>query len=142
MKKLIFGIYLAIFSTQLSAQEPVKKEKSPEEIATRRVEHLRTALELNSVQVETIKAALVTKLAKIKVLHEQHKGDKEAMKKAVEPVENEFIEVMKKTLTETQYTQWKELRQDKHPRSGKHRNHPAKAKKSNDVEPKSPTESK
>ena len=112
-------VFLGLSAT---AQEQAKKELTAEEIATKRVEHLKTELELNTAQVETIKAAMVSKLSQAKVLREQHKGDREAMKKAMEPIRNKFVNVLKRTLTDTQYAKWKEM---DHGRKHHHRKHDA-----------------
>jgi len=126
MKKLILGAWIAVLGFGATAQEQERKQKTPEEMATWRVERLKTELDLNAAQEETVKTAMVTKMNKAKEVREKHSGDKEAMKTAMEPIRAEFKTTMKTTLTEAQFEKWTEMHKkrthhSKHKKGAKHR---------------------
>jgi hypothetical protein len=128
MKKLILGAWIAVLGFGATAQEQERKQKTPEEMATWRVERLKAELDLNAAQEETIKMALLAQMTKAKEVREEHSGDKEAMKKAMEPIRAEFQSTMKTTLTDAQYAKWAEMHkkreeQAKHRKGAKHRMH-------------------
>ena len=127
MKKLILGAWMAVMAFSINAQEQERSKKSPEEIAKMRVERMKTSLDLNTEQETTITNALLTKMSKSKTIREENSGDREAMKTAMKPVKREFHQTMKNTLSEEQYTKWKEMHSSKrshkkgHAKRGEHK---------------------
>ena len=109
MKKLILAAWITVIGFGVTAQEQVKQQKTPEELATKRVSRLKTELVLSASQEEVIKAALVTKMTKAKEVREKYAGDQEALKNAMEPIRTDFQNTMKTNLTEEQYAKWKEM---------------------------------
>lgn len=118
MKNVVFVFWISLFGMSAFAQDQV--QKTPEERASKRMEKLKSSLELNSDQEVVIKDALITKMTKAKAAREKHSESKEGMKKEMHVIHSEFREVMKKTLTDSQYEKWKEMRKThKH----HHKNH-------------------
>jgi hypothetical protein len=135
MRKLILGVWIALFAFCANAQEQERTQKTPEEMATWRVERLKSKLALNATQEEAVKTAMVTKITKAKEVREKHAGDKMAMKTAMEPIKTEFQNTMKSTLTQEQFTKWTEMREKraehvKHKKAAKqHMHHKEKHQK-------------
>ena len=109
MKKVILGAWMAVLTFGAAAQEQERTQKTPEEMATMRVERLKTKLDLNAQQEETIKTAMVVQINEAKVVRDKHAGDRAAMKKEMEPIKAAFQSTMKTTLTEEQFAKWTEM---------------------------------
>ena len=113
MKKLILGALIAVFVFGAHAQDQERTQKTPEEIATFRVEQLKKKIALSETQVASVKTAMVSSITKTREVREKFAGDREAMKNAMQPIRTEFQNSMKATLTQEQFQQWTEIRKKK-----------------------------
>ncbi len=112
MKKLIFSIAAAVFAVSSFAQTSPKTEKTPEEMASKRAEKLKTELSLSDDQKAKVQAALLERITKVKEIKAKYPNDKKAANKEIKPVLLKFRENMKSTLTAEQYTKWEESKKN------------------------------
>lgn len=133
MKKLILGAWIAVLGFSATAQEKERVQKTPEEMASFRVEKLKESLGLDAKQQSTIQAAMVSKMTQVRQVKEKHAGNRETMKTEMQPIYEQFNTTMKATLSQEQYIKWLEMRNEKvakgkHHKKGHHK-HGAKGEK-------------
>ncbi len=118
MKKLVMGALMSIFALSTFAQTQERVQKSPEELAALRAERLKTSLELTDDQTKKVESALLLKMTKSKEVRAKYPEDKEAAKKEMLPIHQQFKASMKEILTEEQFVKWQEMKK-KHHKKGK-----------------------
>lgn len=101
-------------------QENKKKErknKSPEEKAEMRAAHLKESLGLTDEQTAKVELALLTKMTKSMEIRAKYPENKDAAKKELKPIHEQFEASMKEILTPEQFAKWKEMKKS-HPKKG------------------------
>jgi periplasmic protein CpxP/Spy len=119
MKRIMIGVLMSVMAMSTYAQKQERVHKSPEEIAAKRAEHMKSELGLSDEQTKKVEAAWLVKMTKSKDLRTTHADNKETLKKEMRPVHQAFRTSMKEILTKEQFAKWQENkkkeRKDKSP---------------------------
>jgi hypothetical protein len=110
MKKLLVGALMSIMALSTFAQTTEREHKSPQEKAALRAEKMKTQLGLTDEQTKKVETAILVKMTKAKEIRTKHAEDKEAIRKEMLPVNEQFKATMKEILTAEQYAQWQEMK--------------------------------
>ncbi len=124
MKKVVLALLLMVGAVTFAQQGERKPKLSPEEMADKRVEKLKSELQLNENQVAQLRDLTKKQMETRKVFQEERKAKKEAaqrdrkelMQQAKQRMDEERKandEAMKKILTEEQYKKWVSIREEK-----------------------------
>lgn len=119
MKKIIFSLAAILLAAGVYAKDSTRVKKSPEEIANKRADKLKTELSLSDDQRSRVYGALLDAITKKQAIKEKYKGsgDKKAMKTEMKSVHANLDASMKSILTTEQYNKWtdmKEKQKEKH----------------------------
>jgi protein CpxP len=132
MKKIIFSLAAILLAAGVYAKDSTKVKKSPEEMAGKRADKLKTELSLSDDQRSKVYAALLETISKKQAIRERYKGssDKKAMKAEMRSVHEGFDTSMKSILTSEQYTKWAEIKEkQKEKHKEKHKERKGKSQK-------------
>lgn len=113
MKKSILIIATAMFALVGFAQTSTKTTKTPEEIATKRSEKLKTDLGLSDDQKTKVHTAIVETVTKVREIKAKYPNDKKAAAKEIKVVRENYKTTMKGILTAEQFTKWEASKKDK-----------------------------
>ncbi len=103
MKKSILILATALFAVVSFAQTT---KKTPEEIATKRSEKLKTELGLSDDQKTKVHTAIVETVTKVREIKAKYPNDKKAAAKEIKVVRENYKTTMKGILTADQFTKW------------------------------------
>ena len=111
MKRIIFSVVSACIAMGAMAQETATKvQKSPEEVANRQADRLKTSLSLTDEQRTQVYNAALTRITKVREIRAKYPNDKKAANKEIKPVLETFNNSMASILTADQLTKWKEMK--------------------------------
>ncbi len=120
MKKLMLTIVAAVFAVGSFAQDAPKTPKTPEEVANKRADKLKTELALTDDQRAKVYAAELDRITKVRAIRAKYPTDKKAARKEIKPVNDAFQTTLKGILTAEQITKWEALKaKAKEKRKGK-----------------------
>jgi protein CpxP len=119
MKKFILSLAAVVIAAGAYAHDSAKVKKSPEQIAGKKADKLKTELALSDEQRTQVYAVVLDKVNKTRTVKEKYKDnkDKRAMRAEMKTVQADFDSSMKGILTAEQYTKWqgiKEKQKEKH----------------------------
>lgn len=124
MKKIILGLAAVAMAVGSYATDSAKAKKSPEQMANKRADKLKTELTLSDEQRGRVYTAVLEKINKTRAIKEKYKGTKEkqAMHTEMKAVHDNFEASMKSILSAEQFTKWQDLKakqKEKHKGKGK-----------------------
>lgn len=114
MKRIMIGVLMSVMAMSTYAQTQERVQKSPEELAALRAERLKISLELTDDQTKKVESALLLKMTKSKEIRAKYPEDRDAAKKEMRPIQQQFKATMKEILTEEQYLKWQEMKKKHH----------------------------
>jgi protein CpxP len=115
MKKIILSLVAVMMAAGAYAHDTSKVKRSPEEMANRKADKLKTELGLNDDQRGKVYSVFLDKINKSEAIRAKYKDskDKKAMKAEMKTVEGGLETSLKGILTPEQYTKWQTLREEK-----------------------------
>jgi periplasmic protein CpxP/Spy len=114
MKKLMLGLAALVMAVGVYAKDSTKMKKSPEEMANKKADKLKTELNLSNEQRTSVYNAVLDKINKTQAIKAKYgdKGDKKAMRAEMRSVEENFEATMKGILSADQYSKWQTLKEE------------------------------
>jgi protein CpxP len=114
MKKLMLGLAALAMALGAYAQDSTEMKKSPEEMANKKADKLKTELSLSAEQRTSVYNALLDKITKMKAIKAKYENsaDKKAMRAEMKSVEESFDTTMKGILSADQYSKWQTLKDE------------------------------
>ncbi|NQW42162.1 MAG: hypothetical protein HQ463_01855 [Bacteroidetes bacterium] len=120
MKKLMLCIVAVVFTVSSFAQDGNKVQKTPEEIANKRADKLKTELTLSDDQRAKEYALELDRIIKVRATRAKYPTDKKAAHKEIKPINEASQTALKEILTADQITKWEALKKaQKEKRKGK-----------------------
>lgn len=113
MKKLILSAVATVFAISSFAQDGAKVKKTPEEVATKRADKLKTELTLSDEQRSKVYTILLDNTTKVRAVKEKYPNDKKAAKAEIKPLRETCDASIKSVLTPEQVTKWEQLKKEK-----------------------------
>lgn len=113
MKKSILIIATVLFTFVGFAQSTTQTQKTPEEIATKRSEKLKTELGLSDDQKTKVHTAIVETVTKVREIKAKYPNDKKSAAKELKVVRENYKTTMKGILTAEQFTKWEASKKTK-----------------------------
>ncbi len=127
MKKVLLSIVAAVFAVSTFAQDGAKVKKTPEQIATKKADKLKTELALSDDQRTKVYTILLESTTKIQAIKAKYPNDKKAAHAEIKPIRETSEASIKAILTPEQVTKWEALKKEK-----KEKTKAKKAKKDDD----------
>ena len=116
----MLSIVAAVFAVSSFAQSAPKTQKTPEDVATKRADKLKTELALSDDQRAKVYAAELDRITKVRAIRTKYPNDKKAAHKEIKPINEAFQTTLKGILTAEQVTKWEALKKaQKEKRKGK-----------------------
>ncbi len=120
MKKLMLSIVAAVYTVSSFAQDGNKVQKTPEEIANKRADKLKTELTLSDDQRAKEYALELDRIIKVRETRPKYPTDKKAAHKEIKSINEASQTALKEILTADQITKWEALKKaQKEKRKGK-----------------------
>ncbi len=134
MKKIILSLAAMVMAVGAFAHDSAKIRKSPQEMANKKADKLKTELGLTDEQRGKVYTAVYDKISKMQAIKEKYKDnkDKKAKHAEMKTVQDNFDSSMKTILTTDQYTKWQTIREKQ---KEKHKDKKGKGKKSGSSAP-------
>jgi protein CpxP len=114
MKKLMLGLAALAMAVGAYAQDATKETRSPEEMANKKADKLKTELSLSDEQRTSVYTALLDRINKTRAIKAKYENskDKKAMRAEMKGVEESFDAAMKGILSADQYSKWQTLKKE------------------------------
>lgn len=115
MKQIILSLVAVMITAGAYAQDSSKVKRSPEEMANRKADKLKTELGLSDDQRGKVYTVFLDKINKREAIQAKYKDskDKKAMKAEMKTVEETAETNLKGILTTEQFTKWQTLREER-----------------------------
>lgn len=113
MKKLILSAVATVFAISSFAQDGTKTQKTPEEVATKRADKLKTELTLSDEQRTKVYTIILDNTTKVRAVKARYPNDKKAAKAEIKPLRETCDASIKSVLTPEQVTKWEQLKKEK-----------------------------
>ena len=107
----VFAAILFFFAvcTAVNAQRGGGQPPSPEDMAARQTDQMTKKLNLDEAQTAKVKEINLTYAKKMLETRENNRGDRQAMREAITPIQEEKNAELKTILTEEQYKSYEEM---------------------------------
>lgn len=113
MKKLIFTLFALAIAGSGFANDSTKQKKTPEQVATKKADKLKTELSLTDDQRSKVYTALLDRETKVRAVKAKYPTDKKAARKEIKPINDTCNNTITSTLTPEQATKWEQMKKDK-----------------------------
>ncbi len=116
MKKVILSVVAVVFAVSAFAQDAAKVKKTPEEVAQKRADKLKTELTLTDDQRAKAYTILLDNATKVQAIKAKYPNDKKAARTEIKPVKAACDTSIKAILTPEQiikYDAMKKAHKDK-----------------------------
>ena len=113
MKKVLLSIVAAVFAVSSFAHDGGKGPKTPEQVATKKADKLKTELGLSDDQRTKVYAILLENTTKIQAIKAKYPNDKKAAQAEIRPLRQAADTSIKAILTPEQITKWEALKKEK-----------------------------
>lgn len=116
----MLSIVAVVFAVSSFAQDAPKTQKTPEELANKRADKLKTELALSDDQRAKVYAAVLDRITKVRAIRAKYPNNKKGAQKEIKPINEAFQTTLKGILTPEQITKWEALKKaQKEKRKGK-----------------------
>lgn len=112
MKKVLLSIVTAVFAVSTFAHNGGKGTKTPEQIATKKADKLKTELGLSDDQRTKVYAILLDNTTKIQAIKAKYPNDKKAARAEIMPLRQTAESSIKAILTPEQITKWDAMKKE------------------------------
>ncbi|MES2616521.1 MAG: hypothetical protein V4613_01500 [Bacteroidota bacterium] len=113
MKKLIFTLFALAIAGSGFANDSTKQKKTPEQVATKKADKLKTELSLSDDQRSKVYNALLDRETKVRAVKAKYPTDKKAARKEIKPINEACNTTITSALTPEQATKWEQMKKDK-----------------------------
>lgn len=113
MKKVLLSIVAAVFAVSSFAHDGGKGPKTPEQVATKKADKLKTELGLTDDQRTKVYAILLDNTTKIQAIKAKYPNDKKAAQAEIKPLRQASESSIKAILTPEQIVKWDTLKKEK-----------------------------